>query len=266
MEVTIKKYCPICNPTKMEYAFSKTVLDKYQVEYYKCSTCGLLQTQEPYWLDEAYSDAIAVADTGLVTRNISLAAKVSSLLYFIFDKNGAYLDLAGGYGMFARLMRDIGFDFYWSDKFCSNMLARGFESETAESDFSALTAFEVLEHVHDPIDFLQNAFVNHNCKTLIFTTELYQEPFPEKDWWYFALNTGQHVSFYQHRTLKKIANKLGVYAYSENGLHILTDRKINPKVFKILSGRIGFLAAIYVKKRLISKTESDYEKLTGSSI
>ena len=104
------KKCTVCG-VSMTSAFNAKVLDKYDVHYQQCSGCGLLQTEEPYWLDEAYSNAIAVADTGLVMRNFSIASKLVVLLYLAFEKRGAYLDIAGGYGMLTRLMRDYGFDY-----------------------------------------------------------------------------------------------------------------------------------------------------------
>jgi len=80
----------------------------------------------PYWLDEAYGDAISVLDTGLIQRNLHIAERLAPLLYFLFDHKAPYLDVAGGYGMLVRLMRDIGFDFYWSDKYCRNLFAECF--------------------------------------------------------------------------------------------------------------------------------------------
>ncbi len=183
--------CPICDSV-MRDAFSARLLEKYEVAYHQCPECGLLQTEEPYWLDEAYSEAIAVADTGLVMRNSSLASKLAVLLYLRFEPRGAYLDVAGGYGMLARLMRDYGFDYYWDDKFCQNLLARGFEADKSTQPFVALTAFEVLEHVHDPLAFIQEKMGQHGSRTLIFTTELYEdgEP-PPNDWWYYDTGSDQ---------------------------------------------------------------------------
>ena len=74
--------CPVCN-SQRNFSFEETILNKYRVSYYSCATCGLLQTEEPYWLDESYNDAIAVTDTGLVQRNISLASKLASALHFV---------------------------------------------------------------------------------------------------------------------------------------------------------------------------------------
>ena len=62
--------CPISNK-KMNPVFSETILGKYKVQYYYSEESGLLKTEHPYWLDEAYQEAISDLDTGLVARNIS---------------------------------------------------------------------------------------------------------------------------------------------------------------------------------------------------
>lgn len=258
--------CPICSSALNE-AFRAKVLKKYEVGYRRCGECGFLQTEEPYWLDEAYTDAIAVADTGLVVRNFSLATKLTALLYLCFEPKGAYLDIAGGYGMLVRLMRDSGFDYYWDDKYCQNLLARGFEAEKSVKPFSALTAFEVLEHIHDPINFIQTAMELNGCRTFIFTTELYEgtEP-PAQDWWYYVFTTGQHISFYQRKTLEKLADKLNLNFYSLHGLHVLTDKTVRVNLLlRVSTGRLSPLVAFLVKNKLGSLTFADHCMLVEHS-
>ena len=55
---------PVCK-NLMKYTFYTAILKKYEVDYFQCNECGLLQTEEPDWLDEAFDNAIAIADTGL---------------------------------------------------------------------------------------------------------------------------------------------------------------------------------------------------------
>jgi len=253
----MNKPCAICD-ADMDRVFSATVLSRHEVNYYRCAKCGLVQTEDPYWLDEAYRDPIAASDTGLIQRNFSLAAKLASLLYFCLERKGAYLDVAGGYGMLVRLMRDIGFDFYWSDKHCENILARGFESAKAGREFSALTAFEVLEHVQDPLGFVSALSKEHGVRTLIFSTQTYAGDLPPKDWWYYAFETGQHITFYQARTLATLAGRLGLHFLSANGLHVLTDRPARFGRLKLLTGLLAFPAAVCIRRRLGSKTMSDH--------
>ncbi len=243
--------------------FQALILNRYNVTYFVCNTCGLLQTEPPYWLDEAYSEAIAVCDTGLVSRNVSISRKLAPLLYFLLDKEGRYLDVAGGYGMLTRLMRDIGFDFYWTDPYCTNILAKGFEHNPDDS-FSAITAFEVLEHVQDPVSFIEKNMEMTDASTIIFSTDLYEgsPPAPE-DWWYYALPSGQHISFYRKSTLEAVAGKLSLNLYSAGNFHMLTRKTINALLFRLMVGRMSGVFSAYVSRALDSKTFLDHQKLLG---
>lgn len=257
------KPCAICDAT-MVPAFSATVLRRLEVSYQRCPACGLLQTEDAYWLDQAYEDPIAAADTGLVRRNLGIAARLSSLLYFCLEPRGAYLDAAGGYGLLVRLMRDIGFDFYWDDPHCQNLLARGFESARSGGNYTALSAFEVLEHVADPVAFVSGLMAAHGTRTLIFSTQTYGGDVPPKDWWYYAFETGQHISFYQPRTLAALADRLGLSFLSANGMHLLTDRPERFGRLALLTGKLAYPAAAYARLRLGSRTLADHAALTSA--
>src|SRR5258707_10130160 len=90
--------------------FTKKILNKYDVSYYRCNDTGFIQTEEPFWLEEAYSSVITKLDIGLPYRNIDLSERVSRLLATKFNNKAIFLDYAGGYGLFTRLMRDKGFN------------------------------------------------------------------------------------------------------------------------------------------------------------
>ncbi len=261
MNRIIANPCSVCG-TNMVKKFSARVLKKYEVNYFYCPMCGLLQTEEPYWLDESYDTAISDADTGLVARNIVISRILSRILYFLFDKDGRYLDVGGGYGLLTRLMRDIGFDFYWTDKYCDNLLARGFESNKDSPTFSAIMAFEVLEHLHDPLSFIKDSLSSSGTKTIIFSSELYEGMPPRPDeWWYYAFNTGQHISFYQKKTLRYIADNMGLHFHTNGGIHMLTNKTFNSFIFKSLFGRFSNTLSHIVERNMKSKTFSDHEKL-----
>ena len=255
--------CPICRST-VSYAFSATLLRKYNVAFYNCTQCGFLKTETPYWLEEAYGCAIADADTGLVQRNLCLSKIMTTLLFFLFDRKGKYLDIAGGYGMLTRLMRDVGFNYYWDDKYCENFLARGFKADL-ETAFTAITAFEVMEHVVDPLSFLSESMAQAKTKTIFFSTLLFEGSPPEPgSWWYYTHETGQHISFYQKRTLCVLAKKLGLNLYSNRSIHLLTNKKINSFHYRFLSHPyISFVLSILCNSVMPSKTFSDHLKLTN---
>ena len=253
--------CPICSGP-MESCFTARVLGKYSAQYEVCNKCGFLRAHAPHWLDEAYSRAIAAADTGLVMRNIALACKLSGVLYWVVGERGEgrYLDVAGGYGMLTRLMRDIGFDFYWSDKYCDNLVALGFEFSHAQRPCRAVTAMEVLEHLTDPAAFVEETLALSGAQTLLFTTELYEGPPPQPNaWWYYAFSTGQHVGFFQRRTLEVLGARLGLHFASANGLHIFSKAVVNERLLRAVTGRlVSRVAPWWIRRRLGSKTMSDH--------
>lgn len=232
--------CPICQRER-HVAFREKLLGKYEVAYLVCPGCALVQAEEPYWLEEAYDHAISPSDTGIVQRNLWLAQRSTLILSRLFGKADVrFLDLGGGTGLFVRLMRDRGFEFYWTDPYATNVLAQGF-ADTGGRPYSALTAFDVMEHVPDPLAFVRESFDQHSARTVLFTQELYGNNVPEQDWWYWGFEHGQHISFYNNQTLHVLASQLGVRTYSSGTLHLLTDRTVNQRWLDLAASRLGTL-------------------------
>ncbi|WP_158269859.1 class I SAM-dependent methyltransferase [Desulfonatronum sp. SC1] len=220
--------CRICEG-RTDPVFQARILDKHDAAYFRCSGCGLIQTESPYWLAEAYDQAIAIQDVGLVRRNLELAAKLRNILLAHFDPGGRYLDYAGGYGLMVRLMRDEGFDFHRHDPLCTNIFAQGFDvpdlPDFSNQRFEAITAFELLEHLEKPTATVHRLL--EHTDSLLFSTRLQPDPWPRSvdDWWYFWPQTGQHVTFYTLPALRMLAEKTGTTLYSDGtALHLLTRR------------------------------------------
>lgn len=55
--------CNICN-NQSKRIFTATVLAKHQVVYFACPVCEFIQTEKPYWLEEAYASNINRMNTG----------------------------------------------------------------------------------------------------------------------------------------------------------------------------------------------------------
>lgn len=221
--------CLICGGNT-DKIFTAKVLEKYDVGFHQCADCGFIQTDTPTWLDEAYSDAIISGDVGLVRRNLSFSVQLDQILKKSFDYNSKFLDYAAGYGLFVRLMRDRGFDFYWDDKYCENIFAQHFTLSDLPSTtkFEAVTAFEVFEHLVNPMEEIEKLF--NLSDTIIFSTDLVPDTkFDNVDqWWYFVPHGGQHIAFYTRKSLQIIAEKFGCAVYTNGSdLHILTKKKLS---------------------------------------
>lgn len=255
--------CKICK-TEIKKCFSEKIMHKYVVDYFHCSNCDFVQTEEPYWLNEAYSRPINLSDTGYMKRNLFNSKRLTILLYLLFGKNGRYLDYAGGYGVFVRLMRDIGFDFFWDDKFTKNLFSADFKWDQ-NSNIDAITLFEVFEHFSDPITEIKTLLKISD--TLIFSTDLHPNPLPKpKDWYYYGLDHGQHIAFYSRKTFELIAKKFNLNYYNLNSsFHILSKKNISSHKLKIYYlGRIGLHKII--NNFLLSKTDSDHNLMTKNSL
>ena len=256
--------CRICSDSVSE-VFSALLLKKHSVKYFQCPKCGYLQTEEPFWLEEAYQTSINYSDTGIMMRSLWHKNIAATLIYFLFNKKGQFLDYSGGYGVFVRLMRDIGFDYYWQDKYTKNMFAEGFESKgMINNQVELLTCFEAFEHFVEPTRELEILLkISHN---ILLSTELYPEPLPRPDqWWYYGAEHGQHIGFYQKETFQYLADKFSLYFYTNGqNIHLLTEKRLPPSAFKWMSKFSKFITPL-LKTRMKSLTIQDSEKIKASS-
>jgi len=199
--------CRLCG-SETDPLFELLVLGRHTARYRQCRTCGLTQTQEPDWLDEAYATPIHPTDTGLLARNIRLCAVVSSFLHLSGVRDELVLDEAGGYGVLTRLLRDSGFHAYLRDPYASNLFAPGFEWRDDLGPPVAVTAFEVLEHfVHPRKEF--DRLAARGAEFIITSTEVHPGERPAADWPYLSPSSGQHVAFYRTDTLRRLGGLCG---------------------------------------------------------
>jgi hypothetical protein len=234
---------------------------KHSVSYHLCVDCEYWCTDEPFWLEEAYHEAIAATDTGLVQRNITVARDVRAILSRLFP-TGPYVDWAGGHGMLVRLLRDAGFEFYWQDRYAENLMARGFEWEGNRRGRAATvaTAVEVLEHAPDPLEFFRECMAGSGAEAVIFTQILHAGG-GDPNWWYLSPVTGQHVSFFSAKTLARIADRLGMHMRSRGGLHVLSRRLI-PACRLSWALRVSKLPSFMWEQRAEALTWADHLAMT----
>jgi len=253
--------CKICNTGSS--VFDKALLmTKYNVTYYHCPHCGFVQTEDPYWLSEAYSDAIADSDIGLIARNIYLSNIIDTILK-ILNPTSQLLDYGGGYGMFVRMMRDKGWDFEWHDEYCQNLFAKGHEMK--QQHYEIITSFEMLEHLPNPMVMFEKLFAL--SETLICTTEIIpQHPPKINDWWYYATETGQHIAFYTRESLQVVADKFKKHLYAKHGIIIFSNEEIPSKKINLTFNHPKLAKLVLPLSNRPSLLASDYKQLTGKTI
>lgn len=255
--------CPICGSPMAPFA-AATVLRRHEVSYFQCTSCRFVRTEDPYWLEDAYSTALAKADVGAVERNLRLAEATQAVIQSFFPSARRFLDFGGGYGLFVRLMRDRGFDFLWQDKHARPLFCLGFEAEPGERGFDLVTAFEVLEHVVEPIPTFAELLAKSNA--VLFSTELLPATNPKPgDWWYFAPSQGQHVSIFTREALEAAASSLGVRLASAGSLHLFSRKGVSEARFQfVVRPRVArLLARVRRRTSLIGR---DFERITGERL
>jgi hypothetical protein len=251
--------CKIC----LEHAErfdSAMVLGKYLANFYRCQKCGFIQVDNPLWLIEAYIEPVNSSDVGMVDRTLRLSQLTNAVISVYFDRSGKFVDYGGGYGLFTRIMRDRGLDFFWYDKYCKNIFAPNYSvKDCSDVQFEMVTAFEVIEHLTNPLEEFSKMLTF--SQNVLVTTELVPSVPPQiNSWWYYGIDHGQHISFYTLNSLQAIAERFGL-SLTTNGrnIHLFTKRKINPTCFKF----IVFPAFTWIIKQMYrncSLLEKDFQR------
>jgi hypothetical protein len=222
-DIVLETVCRLCGGCARR-RFGLVVLSQYQVSYFHCSSCESLQTEDPYWLDEAYGagrdsapDNLNNLDTGSAQRNLTNLSAVFSVARSL--RCNDVVDVGGGDGLLCRLLRDYGINAYVSDRYASPSYAKGFSVPNFDHP-ELVTAFEVLEHFSAPGREVAALFEG-SPKAVMVSTELYRGQ--DADWWYLIPETGHHVFFYSEKAFKIIAERYG-YALLRQGSYTLFYR------------------------------------------
>lgn len=253
--------CPVCGGGAISFD-QAIVFGNVHVEYLMCVEDCCIFIPAPSWLDRSYEDALSASDVGSVARTEDLAELTSLLLRTVFRNISSCLDYGAGYGLYVRMMRDRGHKFEYWDPYGPNLFARGFAVESpTEASFSCVTAFEVIEHLTDPIESLLP--MAKSAELMILSTSLVPDSLPAPDeWWYYSLETGQHVTLWRPAGIQRLAALMGFRVISIGSLHIFSRRRLPRRLLRVFLSRHARTLTRHFKRRP-SLIPSDYEAITG---
>lgn len=217
--------CPNCLSTQIAIAREVEVLQtRIKTQLVHCCNCDFLYLENPHWLEKAYRHGF-LGDTGYVQRNLE-QARFTRLLMLCHDfiskqkKCIRACDLGTGIGLFPRIMRDYGYDFWGTDQFSDMQLIKPYINPVFKSEIC--TSFEVVEHIQSLTDFMLKNIMD--SEIFLFSTLLRDDrEIPSNDWWYYAFKLGQHISFHSRESILhalKVCNAPSSKLISINkGLH-----------------------------------------------
>lgn len=242
--------CKICGGTTAVFGHLR-LLAKYDATYHRCGACGYLFVDEPTWLVEAYDEAVAEIDVGQIERMTQQSRRVKLVLHYFLDPAGACLDYGAGYGLLVRRMRDLGYNFNWFDRYCTNLFARDYVGGL-DQHYHLLTAFEVIEHLTDPLQDLSDW--SKVADNLLLSTQLIgRTPPPLYKWPYYTPESGQHIGFFTMEALQEVAKRLGLHLASDGfDFHLLSRKPVDSRLFRYaMKHRVGRILNVFVARRTL---------------
>jgi hypothetical protein len=222
------------------FCFKKKLLKKHNVSYLLCEQCGSLQTEYPYWLEEAYTPENERFDTGAAYRSLQNAAFLFSLYHALaFDRPLSVLDYGCGTGLLVRQLRDAGVEAFGYDAFTVPRYAVGFRKDEITKN-TLVNLCEVAEHFVEPATEFRKIFTNRP-PAVVIQTEIMQQP--DYNWNYLSSEMGQHVFFYSKRAIKLVADLYNYSVYQLANYFLFLDLEFTSLNRQHLLAKLASIAA-----------------------
>jgi SAM-dependent methyltransferase len=223
-------HCPACNSEKHQYEFNK-----YGFTYVSCPICHTLfvnprpafddlirfyadSPSTHYWVEEFFKPVAEVRREKIFRPRAEYVTKVLPNL-----NNGVIGDIGAGFGIFleeirrlwpsrliaiepsidqAEICRDKGIEV----QCCALEELQGFENE-----FDLLTCFELFEHLHTPVDFVQRVFKLLKPGGHFLMTTLNGQGFDIQLLWgkSKSISPPQHINFFNTASITLLLQRCG---------------------------------------------------------
>lgn len=195
-----------------------------RVAYLRCTDCEFLFTRDfDNWSQadfaaKIYNSEYALVDPDFAERRPVGNASMIIQQFGMFGDKIRLLDYGGGEGRMMELLRANGFrNVATYDPFSSR------HNVNDGQKYDLITAFEVFEHVPDPIAMMRDITSRLMPEALLlFSTLLQPADFGAMglSWWYVGPRNG-HISLHSQKSLGNLLNQFGLKMASANqGVHI----------------------------------------------
>ncbi len=230
-------HCRLCRSATSQ-VFTRTVLFTHQVAYFHCPSCGGLQTEFPYWLTASrvpQSECFNGGNASQILTNFLLLRRVLEILN-VRPKDRC-VDFAGESGLFSRLMRDIGYQFFNFSKvgvnFTNAEFCVGGTWDKFNRSVRLTTIFNKAENFIDPLAEW-DAIFSTTTDYILGSTEIYSGQ--DSNWDYLAPESGQRTFFYSPATLAQIAMRHRWSAYTLGNYFLLARAPLSAAQVNELMG------------------------------
>jgi glycosyltransferase involved in cell wall biosynthesis len=221
--------CRLCGGLT-HLSFRKQLLGRHNVGYFRCDSCASLQTEEPYWMEQAYAKDSDRFDTGKASRALTNFFALPQLLQILqVDKADVAVDVGACGGLFARLMRDVGFNFFSHEVMGNNGYNGGYSWKDLDRPCLLITLFEVAEKFVNPAQEWQRLLAC-NPQWLIGSTDFYVDQ--SDDWLGLRADSGQQVFFYSQGALSLLAQQTGRFYYNLGKYFLITRQPLDAVVIE----------------------------------
>lgn len=252
-----KVLCPICGPAEAAALFVKK-----QRKFYQCNCCGLrlqwpLPTEEDlqqYYDDEFSKGMYRTFTEATVMKERTASHRLRKVLRWV-KPTGRWLDVGCANGVFVSTAAGVGAEACGIELSSVaveqarqqglNVTQARIEDLSVADRYDCVTAFDVIEHVLDPNEFLQSIANRLNDgATCVLSLPDVNSVFAKvmgKAWWFYIPE--EHLHYFNAATIRQLAAKVGLETeHVGKAFKPLTFdygltqfKEFNPWIYRVLS-------------------------------
>ena len=259
-QIDEKVSCPLCGEVSLRWMF-----EKKGRQFWACQKCGLekqvplptLKELQAYYDSQFDSGMYQTFTSAEKMKTMTAKQRLKEMTPFI-KPQGRWLDVGCANGVFVREAAALGAQaegVELSSVAVDQAVAAGLpvicggleDVENAPS-FDCITAFDVLEHVLDPLTFLQDIAKRlkpggHAALTMPDKSSVYAKLMGSR-WWFYIPE--EHLHYFDHEIIRKLMIKVGLEP-------VIVGRTFKPLTYDYgLTQFIEFNPFIYRVMKLVS--------------